>query len=59
MTEAPTRIILVGVGGFGAWHLSNIRRLESLSKAKLIAMVDPVIRTTASSSQTTSHSSIH
>jgi predicted dehydrogenase len=37
-------LILVGVGGFGAFHLANIGRLEALQKARLIAMVDPVVK---------------
>lgn len=37
------RLILVGVGGFGASHLLNIARLEAENKAQLIAMVDPVV----------------
>ena len=37
-------IILVGVAGFGANHLSNIRRVQSLGRAALIACVDPVVR---------------
>lgn len=37
------RIILVGVGGFGAHHLVNIARLEAENKIALVAMVDPFV----------------
>ena len=37
------RLILIGVGGFGAHHLVNIDRLEREGKARLVAMVDPVV----------------
>lgn len=37
------RIILVGVGGFGAHHIANISRLEATNKVELVAMVDPFV----------------
>ena len=37
------RIILVGVGGFGAHHLANIARLEATDMVELVAMVDPFV----------------
>ncbi|BDZ47910.1 oxidoreductase [Frondihabitans sucicola] len=35
-------MILVGVGGFGAVHLANIRRLRHVGRLTLTALVDPV-----------------
>ncbi|RSH94932.1 hypothetical protein EHS25_000016 [Saitozyma podzolica] len=40
----PSKVILIGVSGFGAWHLTNIRRLRDAGQAQLIACVDPVIK---------------
>ena len=40
----PSRVILVGVGGFGDhFHLPNIRRLRAAGLVEPIALVDPVI----------------
>lgn len=36
----PTRVCLVGVGGFGGRHLDNIRRLEQEGRVRLVAAVD-------------------
>ncbi|MCU1573438.1 MAG: oxidoreductase [Micrococcaceae bacterium] len=36
------RIALVGVHGFGARHLVNLRRLEEAGRLKLVAAADPV-----------------
>lgn len=38
--EGPTRVCLVGVGGFGERHLDNIRRLEQEGRVRLVAAVD-------------------
>jgi predicted dehydrogenase len=40
----PSRVILVGVGGFGDhFHLPNIRRLRATGLVEPIALVDPVV----------------
>lgn len=40
----PSRVILVGVGGFGDhFHLPNIRRLRAAGLVEPIALVDPVV----------------
>ncbi|MCA4135094.1 DUF6807 family protein [Arthrobacter sp. M4] len=42
--QAPVvaaRIALVGVHGFGAHHLANLRRLENQGAVKLVAVADP------------------
>jgi predicted dehydrogenase len=45
------RVILVGVGGFGThFHLPNIRRLRELGVVTPIALVDPIIKAQAISS---------
>lgn len=38
--EAPVRVCLVGIGGFGERHLENIRRLEEEGGVRLVAAVD-------------------
>ncbi|KAI9639874.1 putative oxidoreductase [Dioszegia hungarica] len=38
---APARVILVGVAGFGASHLTNLRRLASTGHAQIVGLVDP------------------
>jgi predicted dehydrogenase/dienelactone hydrolase len=38
---APPRIALVGVHGYGARHLDNLRRLEERQLAQLVAVADP------------------
>jgi predicted dehydrogenase len=46
-----SRVILVGVGGFGEhFHLPNIRRLRKAGLVIPIALVDPVIRAQSSTS---------
>lgn len=36
-------VILVGVRGFGAVHLDNIRRLSRLGRVQLVGLVDPAV----------------
>lgn len=38
--QAPARVCLVGIGGFGERHLANIRRLEEEGRVRLVAAVD-------------------
>ncbi|WP_413600266.1 DUF6807 family protein [Curtobacterium sp. Curtsp57] len=36
-------VVLVGVGGFGAVHLANLRRLQAAGAVRLIGLVDPLV----------------
>ncbi|MEE2567834.1 Gfo/Idh/MocA family oxidoreductase [Pseudarthrobacter sp. J64] len=38
---APAKVALVGVHGFGAHHLGNLRRLQAASAVELVAVADP------------------
>lgn len=40
-TTAVARVALVGVHGYGARHLDNLRRLENDGAARLVAVADP------------------
>ncbi|MFE7632258.1 DUF6807 family protein [Kocuria sp. NPDC057446] len=40
LRQAPARVCLVGIGGFGGRHLANIRRLEEEGRVRLVAAVD-------------------
>jgi predicted dehydrogenase len=39
--KAPTRIGIIGMGGFAGWHHNTIARLEERNLAKLICTCDP------------------
>ncbi|MFP3462663.1 DUF6807 family protein [Arthrobacter globiformis] len=39
--EAPARIALIGVHGFGAHHLANLERLAKAGVVELVAVADP------------------
>lgn len=41
--KSPVRFGLIGVGGIGAYHLSNIEEFERAGRAKLIAVADPMV----------------
>ena len=51
--SSRVNIILVGVTGFGTWHLNNLKRLESAGKVTLTALVDPLVKVAIGSSTST------
>lgn len=43
MSKIPIKIALIGVGGFGCYHLRALRQVQAEGKVKLIAVADPTI----------------
>lgn len=48
MSDAPARLVLVGVRGFGAVHAARIARLQEEGRVELVACVDPLVARDAS-----------
>lgn len=41
--STPSTVVLVGVRGFGAVHLADLRRLGASGRVRLLALVDPLV----------------
>ncbi len=41
LAEGAARVVQVGVGGYGRWHLERLARLREEGRAQLVGVVDP------------------